>query len=557
MVRFPRIRFATVLLVLAVCLAPPSPSKGQDQAFNLLDRPVSPAPSTARNTGYSVAGLRVMQAQIQKAVQQATPAIVAVAGGTGVIVSEDGLVLTCAHVNVESGRDVEVEFSDGRKVPAKTLGNHHGLDAGMIRLQEPGPWPTVPLGDSDSVDVGQWCVALGYPISFAPGKLPGARLGRIHYVDSNVLMSDCTIMGGDSGGALLDLEGKLIGICSSCDDPVTENASVPINIFHEFWDQLERGEEIDASGEAATTTLRNALADTFDEQTERWRRSVVRLMIGDQPIGLATIVTSDRLAVAKASTLTPNVIAVDAAGTEMKFEEVRRDEAYDLVLIRLSGDTKLEPIAMEDVETQTGQMVANLDEDGKSFAIGLIMTPLRVFEIEIPTMGRGFLGVSFVPDDSGYAKITEVVADSAAELCGLRVDDVVAFIDQTELTRERSLPQILSGTAAGQRIILDVRRGTEQLYLEAALAEAPRDESDVPEYDGWGGGPFSERRFGFPAVIAHDSTLHPDDVGGPLIDVEGRVLGINIARTLRVVSYAAPISVIKRLVEAAANPPTR
>lgn len=57
-------------------------------------------------------------------------------------------------------------------------------------------------------------------------------------------------------------------------------------------------------------------------------------------------------------------------------------------------------------------------------------------------------------------------------------------------------------------------------------------------FDNWGGGPFSQRRFGFPTVLAHDTTLAPDQCGGPLVDADGNVIGLNIARALRVTSYA-------------------
>jgi serine protease Do len=67
--------------------------------------------------------------------------------------------------------------------------------------------------------------------------------------------------------------------------------------------------------------------------------------------------------------------------------------------------------------------------------------------------------------------------------------------------------------------------------------------------DEWGGGPFSEVRSGFGAILPHDTPLHPKDCGGPLVDTDGRVVGINIARALRVTTYALSADDVRRVVD--------
>ena len=67
-------------------------------------------------------------------------------------------------------------------------------------------------------------------------------------------------------------------------------------------------------------------------------------------------------------------------------------------------------------------------------------------------------------------------------------------------------------------------------------------------HDRWGGGPFSDRRFGFHQVISHDSVIDPEQCGGPLVDLEGNVLGINIARAMRVASFAIPLHEVENFV---------
>jgi serine protease Do len=194
----------------------------------------------------SIEDLKVLERQVQAVAKKATPCVVGVSGGSGVVVSKDGLILTVAHVGERANRRVTVTFPDGRRVRGRTLGNDHGVDAGMVQLDDKGPWPYAEVGTSDDLEPGQWCVTLGYPVSFDRGKPPVVRLGRILRNRSGMIFADCKIMGGDSGGPLFDLEGRVIGIGSRCDDDILLNIHVPIDSFRENWDRLVQGEDFDS-----------------------------------------------------------------------------------------------------------------------------------------------------------------------------------------------------------------------------------------------------------------------------------------------------------------------
>ena len=68
-------------------------------------------------------------------------------------------------------------------------------------------------------------------------------------------------------------------------------------------------------------------------------------------------------------------------------------------------------------------------------------------------------------------------------------------------------------------------------------------------WDRWGGGPFSDRRFGFGTVIAHDGVIDPSDCGGPVIDLNGKFVGVNVSRAMRTTTFVVPATVIQRLVQ--------
>jgi S1-C subfamily serine protease len=196
-----------------------------------------------------VADLKAMESRVRQVVAKVTPSVVAVAGGSGVVVSSDGYVLSVAHVGERAGRTVEVVFADGRRAKAVTLGNDRGVDAGMLKLIDGGPWPSAEMGVSGNLQIGQWCLTLGYPVSFERGKPPAVRIGRVLANRQAEIITDCTIMGGDSGAPLLDLDGKVIGIGTKCDNfSLVYNIHVPIDRFRGQWQALTQGKDFDSRG---------------------------------------------------------------------------------------------------------------------------------------------------------------------------------------------------------------------------------------------------------------------------------------------------------------------
>ena len=191
----------------------------------------------------SIEEVRLFEDHIQQLLKKISPATVNVGGGTGVVVSEEGLILTVQHVNRTAGRGVTVTFPDGKRVKAITLGGYQGVDGGMMKITDEGKYPFAKMGDSSKLKKGQWCLALGYPVSFSKGQEPAVRLGRVLRTSSTTVMTDCTIMGGDSGGPLFDLDGNVIGIHSRVNGDLARNIHVPINIYSDNWDRFLASEE--------------------------------------------------------------------------------------------------------------------------------------------------------------------------------------------------------------------------------------------------------------------------------------------------------------------------
>ena len=166
--------------------------------------------------------------------------------GSGVIVSADGLVLTAGHVMTGDG-PFEIILPTGRTVKAKPLGRNLDVDTGMIQITEPGPWPFVELAKLDRAGspadplLGQWLVSLGHSGGWELGRLPPVRTGRVISRKRHQITTDAVLIGGDSGGPLFDLDGRLVAIHSSIGDSVAENRHVTVDIFERDWDQLLAG----------------------------------------------------------------------------------------------------------------------------------------------------------------------------------------------------------------------------------------------------------------------------------------------------------------------------
>ena len=191
--------------------------------------------------------LKQIQTKIQSVVTNNMAATVAVTGGngfgSGVIVSKDGLILTAAHVMKTVGMEYRVILPSGREVKARALGMNENVDAGMMQITEPGPWPFVELGARADLEKGNWCVCLGHPGGYEVGRKPPVRAGKIRRFKRTQIVTDAVLIGGDSGGPLFDLDGKLIGIHSSIGDSIAENRHVTIDTFRSDWERMRSGEK--------------------------------------------------------------------------------------------------------------------------------------------------------------------------------------------------------------------------------------------------------------------------------------------------------------------------
>ncbi|MFN7981418.1 MAG: DegQ family serine endoprotease [Vicinamibacterales bacterium] len=167
--------------------------------------------------------------------------------GSGVIVTPDGYIMTNNHV-IDSADTVRVELTDGRSFKARVVGADKPSDLALLKVEASG-LPTLPVGNSDTVQVGDVVLAVGNPLGIgqtvtmgiisAKGRSTGSGDGS--YED--FLQTDAPINHGNSGGALVNMKGELVGINSQIVSPSDGNIgigfAIPANMVHHVMDQLK------------------------------------------------------------------------------------------------------------------------------------------------------------------------------------------------------------------------------------------------------------------------------------------------------------------------------
>jgi serine protease Do len=247
---------AALALLLGWFLLPqPLPAQEGDKKDQAPDKVKSadPLPEVfGKKAPASVSDLKAIQDHLATVVEKVMPAVVCVrignSSGSGVVVSKDGYVLTAGHVSGQPGRDVTVIFHDGKKAKGKTLGGNHGIDSGLIQITTPGEWPFLEMGNSAELKEGQWCFVCAHPGGFKTGRTPPVRLGRLLRATASTLTTDCALVGGDSGGPLFDMQGRVIGINSRIGGSLAANMHVPVNPFKQDWERMVKAEVWRAGG---------------------------------------------------------------------------------------------------------------------------------------------------------------------------------------------------------------------------------------------------------------------------------------------------------------------
>ncbi len=232
-------------------------------------------------------------------------------------------------------------------------------------------------------------------------------------------------------------------------------------------------------------------------------------------------------------------------GSSLAAEVVARDPKNDLVLLQVNfrdvGGIDLSRIK-GDLEEQPGRLLLVPDAKGA----GTISTwGSNFFAVPRTRVSGGYLGVVIGSRDNSV--IFERVQNGAAKKAGFESGDVVLKLGDKTVRQRNDVFRFLSNQDVNSRIDVTVRRDGQEITKEVILGKRP-DEASRHIADSLIGGK-SVRRDGFSRVVSHDANLRPEQCGGPVFDIDGNFLGVNISRFSRTRSYIIPRTLIKEFID--------
>lgn len=342
------------------------------------------------------------------------------------------------------------------------------------------------------------------------------------------------------------------------DDPLDEQSLEDLE--NELFDS-EDSEELDDSGDersrrgglrryfprwrAGDAYERNhrSVRQAFREPVREASRATIQVFADNERVAMGTIVDPNGLVFTKASEIGGELECRLRDGRRVKAHLISVREELDLAILRIEADN-LPVIQWRDSAVPLeGSWLATTGMQEIPTAVGVVSVSPR----EIPTP-QAVLGVMLDNADLG-PRITGIIPESAAEEAGVQVDDIVSDLNGLPMPNREVFIEAIQRKRPGDRIEMTVLRGDQRVAINAKLQEKNRIlQGKRIDFQNNLGGKLSDRRWGFPSVIQHDTVLRPADCGGPVVDLDGRVVGINIARAGRVASYALPSEVLRPIV---------
>jgi serine protease Do len=274
---------------------------------------------------------------------------------------------------------------------------------------------------------------------------------------------------------------------------------------------------------------------------DQWK-ATVQILDENKQLALGTIVRSDGWITTKSTEVPDSPVDVRLFdGTKATGKVKIRRPDIDLALLKIER-TDLPTIRWNvDASVPVGGWLASADSRALPLALGVVSVRSRTIRQETAVLGVQLS----MKQESAF--VDHVVVGSGAEKAGIRGGDVIVELDGKPMTSRRDVLDYLKTVSAGNRINIVVDREGSQVAMLAQMMDLSSSLLDPTEMEV--NGSISARATGFRDVIQHDTVLAPCDCGGPLIDVDGNAVGINIARAGRICSYALPARVVAASVE--------
>ncbi|MFO1371333.1 MAG: DegQ family serine endoprotease [Candidatus Competibacteraceae bacterium] len=374
--------------------------------------------------------------------------------GSGFIISPDGHILTNAHVARDADKII-VRLSDQRERPAKVIGVDELTDVALLKIEGEN-LPVVRIGDSDTLEVGEWVLAIGSPF----GLEHTATQGIVSAVRRNLpsgtyvpfIQTDVAVNPGSSGGPLFNLRGEVIGInsqiYSSTGGYMGLSFAIPIKLAIQVTEQLKATGEVTRGWLGVLLQpMNNDLADAFG--LDRPRGALVSQVLRDSPAASAGFKTGDIILrygnePVEDSSQLPRMIGVTPVGKSVAMSILRNGEPLEIKATIVRLETADEPATTMDEHSEPR---------------------LHITVADLSNEQRRALG------DEEQGVLVTSVADGPATNAGLYPDDIILQFQRNPVKSASQFVEMAKTLPKGKAIPVLVRRDNESLYLVIRIPE--------------------------------------------------------------------------------------
>ena len=376
--------------------------------------------------------------------------------GSGVIVSPDGYIITNNHV-VEKADEIKVTLFDKRVFKGRIVGVDSKTDVAIIRI-DAGNLPVLSWGDSDTLQVGEFVLAIGSPYGLSNTVTMGiisavgrANVGIADYED--FIQTDAAINPGNSGGPLVNIKGELIGINTAIFSRTGGyqgiGFAVPSNMVRLVMDQLiQKGKVTRGWIGVSIQELTPELAQQFG--LKKSKGALVSDVVKDSPAAKAGIVRGD--------------IIIQFNGKEVKDVSslrnlVAQSKAGSAISLKILRGGKELTVQVDIVELPR-EVAEVLPDQSPNEAEAKVLTGLAVMDLNKEIIRQ----LGFNKEEKGVV-VVRVEPGSAADEAEMKKGDIIKEINKKEIDNLATYNQVLTSTKRNESMLLFINRGGKKFYV--------------------------------------------------------------------------------------------
>ena len=383
-----------------------------------------------------------------------------IGGGSGIILKEDGTILTNNHV-VKGASKITVKLYNGNEYPAEVLGQDPQTDVAVIKIKPNEKLNAAKFANSDEVEAGQWCIAVGSPMGLEQTVTVGVvsavgRSGLGAAAIEDFIQTDASINPGNSGGPLVDIMGRVIGVNTLIYNAPGSGISfaIPSNLA------MKVAEQISTGGTVSRPYLGISMVKVTDELSQHYglkdkNGAVVMDVTENSPAGKAGFKRMDiiRTFNGKQMKTTEDVqkyIFSRKVGEEIKAEVLRNGKPIEL------------KIKLEQMPETFGLAASEIRENPVKITKSLAITDKLGLKVQKLTAE---LAKSLGVKNSDGLVIAGVKEDSNADKAGLKKGDIITQVNGSDISNEADLEKALKEGENKKSSVFLIERSTVPMFL--------------------------------------------------------------------------------------------